>query len=51
MSATINADLFANYFSIPVMGRMEPAPVVTVTGRMYKVSEFYIEDLAPLGKV
>jgi ATP-dependent RNA helicase DHX29 len=37
MSATADADLFAAYF--------HGAPVVSIPGRMYPVSEFYLEDI------
>lgn len=52
MSATLDSDIFANYFALPVRDQLESAPVVTVEGRAYDVSEFYIEDLPPeLGEV
>ncbi|KAK2190456.1 hypothetical protein NP493_81g02000 [Ridgeia piscesae] len=49
MSATIDSQLFAQYFSLPVRGVLEPAPVMTVQGQSYTVSEYYLEDLHPLG--
>ncbi|XP_078671642.1 ATP-dependent RNA helicase TDRD9-like isoform X2 [Branchiostoma floridae x Branchiostoma belcheri] len=49
MSATLDSSMFAGYFSIPVRGELAPAPVVTVEGRLFPVTEFYVEDLAPLG--
>ena len=51
MSATIDSQLFARYFSVPVRGMLEPAPVMTVEGQSYTVSEYYLEDLKPLGEV
>ena len=30
---------------------LEPAPVMTVEGQSYTVSEYYLEDLKPLGEV
>ncbi len=52
MSATIDTDLFANYFALPVRDRLEPAPVISVEGRVFKVLEFYADDLSPaLGPV
>ncbi|XP_071078923.1 ATP-dependent RNA helicase TDRD9-like isoform X1 [Haliotis cracherodii] len=47
MSATIDCDLFASYFALPVRDRLEPAPVVSVEGRVFRVSEFYADDLTP----
>ncbi|XP_041351970.1 ATP-dependent RNA helicase TDRD9-like [Gigantopelta aegis] len=51
MSATIESDLFANYFALPVRDRLEPAPVVSVEGRVFRVSEFYADDLSSLGEI
>jgi ATP-dependent RNA helicase TDRD9 len=51
MSATFNSEMFAHYYSIPVRGKLEPAPVISVEGRVHDVKEFYIEDLKVLGEV
>lgn len=51
MSATFDTTQFANYFALPVRGRLEPAPVYTVEGRCFTVSEYYVEDLRQLGVV
>ena len=51
MSATMNSDDFSHYFSTPVMGLLEPAPVVNVEGQVFKVSQFFADALSPLGKV
>ena len=51
MSATMNSDEFARYFSLPVMDVLEPAPVVNVEGQVFKVSQFFADDLSPLGSV
>lgn len=51
MSATFDTEQFARYFSIPVRNVMEPAPVISVEGRSFAVSEFFVEDLEPLGHV
>lgn len=51
MSATIESDKFASYFSRPVNGKFEKAPVYNVLGHVYDVTEFYLEDLAKLGKL
>ena len=51
MSATIEQQLFANYFARPVAGRLECAPVVKLDGRTYDVGEFYLWDIHELGPV
>ena len=51
MSATFDTEQFAQYFSIPVRDKMEAAPVYSVEGRSFAVSEFYVEDLEQLGPV
>ena len=48
MSATIDSRLFANYFAVPVGDQLCPSPVLTIKGRTYKVSEFYLDDLREL---
>lgn len=49
MSATLDSDMFANYFARPLREVFEPAPVISVEGTVYSVSEYYIEDLSQLG--
>ena len=51
MSATIDTKLFADYSSIPVRGVMEPAPVTSIIGQEYSVSEFYLQELERLGPI
>jgi len=52
MSATIDTSVFANYFALPVMNRLEPAPVVSVGSTNYPVPEFFADDLTSrLGEV
>ncbi|XP_077865739.1 ATP-dependent RNA helicase TDRD9-like [Saccoglossus kowalevskii] len=51
MSATIESDLFAGYFSLPVRGKLESAPVVSVEGKAYDVTEYYLEDLRKFGQM
>jgi HrpA-like RNA helicase len=51
MSATMNCEEFARYFSLPVGSVLEPAPVVNVEGQVFKVSQFFADDLQPLGRV
>lgn len=51
MSATFDCDLFGQYFAVPIRDRLEPAPVVTVEGRAYNVSEYYADDLTQLAEV
>lgn len=49
MSATLDVDRFANYFAQPLGEVFEPAPVISVDGSIFSVSEYYIEDLSQLG--
>ena len=45
MSATLDSDMFSRYFSLPINGRLEGAPVVTVEGRSYPVEEIYLNEI------
>ena len=45
MSATLDSDMFSRYFSLPINGKLEGAPVVTVEGRSYPVQEFYLHEI------
>lgn len=49
MSATIESDLFSMYFAVPVRGRVEGAPVVSVDGKSFPVVESYLDDLNDVG--
>ena len=49
MSATIESDLFSMYFAVPVRGRVEGAPVVSVDGKSFPVVESYLDDLKNIG--
>lgn len=49
MSATIESDLFSMYFAVPVRGKVEGAPVVTVEGKSFPVVECYLDDLKDVG--
>jgi len=51
MSATFDSMMFARYFALPVMDRLEQAPVVDVEGKPFNVLEFYAEDIEQLGPV
>ena len=54
MSATIDTSLFAEYFALPVMNRLEPAPVVTIgdTDPDIRVGVYYTDELRErLGEV
>lgn len=51
MSATMESEVFADYFSVKVAGQSLPAPIVMVEGRMFQVTEFYLDDLKYLGPV
>lgn len=45
MSATLDSEMFSRYFSLPINGRLEGAPVVTVEGKSYPVKEYYLDDI------
>ncbi|XP_061650873.1 ATP-dependent RNA helicase TDRD9 isoform X1 [Phyllopteryx taeniolatus] len=45
MSATINCRQFAEYFSTPVRGKMNPAYVFEVEGAPYSIEDFYLDGL------
>ena len=45
MSATIDSTMFANYF----MTSKGPAPIVDISGKMYKVSEHYLDSMMRFG--
>ena len=45
MSATLDSNMFSRYFSLPINGRLEGAPVVTVEGRSYPVEEIYLNEI------
>ncbi|XP_021341941.1 putative ATP-dependent RNA helicase TDRD9 [Mizuhopecten yessoensis] len=51
MSATIESEMFASYFALPLGRKLEPAPVISVEGKIFAVSEYYTEDLSVLGEV
>lgn len=51
MSATFDSLMFTEYFAMPVLEVLEPAPVVDVEGKPYNVLESYAEDLQQLGVV
>lgn len=51
-SATFDTQVFAQYFALPVGGRLEPAPVIQVGTVHHQVSVFYADDLtSKLGEV
>ncbi|CAI9737997.1 ATP-dependent RNA helicase TDRD9-like [Octopus vulgaris] len=51
MSATLDSEMFANYFALPVRNTLDPAPIITIDGSFFSVSEYYVEDLVPLGTI
>lgn len=52
MSATIDVDKFAQYFSTPVENKLLPAPIIDIPQRSpYNVSIYYIDELENLGNV
>ncbi|KAF0299336.1 ATP-dependent RNA helicase TDRD9 [Amphibalanus amphitrite] len=49
MSATFNTHMFAQYFAVPVLNRLDPAPIICVgKEEMYDVTVHYLEELMPL---
>ncbi len=51
MSATIEAQMFANYFSSRINGVPQPAPRLFVEGRTHAVLEYYLDDIPHVGTV
>lgn len=52
MSATIDVDKFADYFSTPVKDKLLPAPVIDIShSTPYNISIYYMDDMANLGTV
>ena len=51
MSATLESEVFAEYFGYPVCGSIVPPPKLTVGGRMFAVEKNYIESLEGLGEL
>ncbi|KAH8602292.1 P-loop containing nucleoside triphosphate hydrolase protein [Bisporella sp. PMI_857] len=46
MSATLDTELFSNYFTNPgTHGKTVPAPILSVPGRTFPVTERYLEDI------
>ncbi|XP_071787183.1 ATP-dependent RNA helicase TDRD9-like [Asterias amurensis] len=50
MSATFDTSMFANYFAMPIAGKLENAPVVNIEGKVYDVQEIYAPDISHLGQ-
>lgn len=49
MSATSDTRLLSEYFALPVLGKFEPAPVLSVSGESpHRVQLHYLEELQPL---
>jgi ATP-dependent RNA helicase TDRD9 len=52
MSATIDVDKFAKYFSTPMENKLLPAPIIDIPNRSpYNVSIYYLDDMENLGNV
>lgn len=52
MSATIDVDKFAKYFSTPVESRLLPAPIIDIPNRNpYNISIYYLNDMENVGNV
>lgn len=45
MSATVDVDLHAEYFSVPVANRMVHATKIMIDSKMFKIFDFYIEQI------
>ncbi|CAM9496697.1 unnamed protein product [Lampetra fluviatilis] len=45
MSATIDCQEFASYFSMPLMDRIQPAPMIFVRDKVHEVQVHYLEDM------
>lgn len=52
MSATIDTDKFAEYFSSPMGNELVPAPIINIPkGNLYNISIYYLNELENLGNV
>ncbi|KAH7942524.1 hypothetical protein HPB49_024825 [Dermacentor silvarum] len=51
MSATINVEYFAEYFSSSLCERLVSAPIIEISGKMKEVKEYYIDSLRTLGEL
>ena len=51
MSATIEAEYFARYFSVRLSQSIMVPPIIKVEGRPFPVIEFYLDDIRHLGEV
>lgn len=51
MSATVESSLFSNYFSILINGKPEGCPVISVDGKLFRISKYYFEDVEGLSEV
>lgn len=52
MSATIDVNKFATYFSTPMVDELVSAPVIDVEkGSLFDVSVYYIDEMSTLGSV
>jgi len=52
MSATIDIDKFAKYFSTPMENKLLPAPIIDISNcSPYNVSIYYLNDMENLGNV
>lgn len=50
MSATINIEKFSQYFSVPIFGALDEAPIITIKkSSKYHTQIFYLEELDSLG--
>lgn len=50
MSATFDVTMFGAYFATSINGRLEPAHIVSMEGKCFPVSEYWVNDLRQLGE-
>ena len=48
MSATMDSQIFSDYFTQYMAGDLHPCPVINVEGKCFDVSEYYLNELEPL---
>lgn len=50
MSATLDAEKFASYFSLATQSSSPNVPVISIPGRTFPVDQYYLEDVVSLTK-
>ena len=51
MSATLESQKFAEYFSETINNTTILPPIIDVEGHAYPVTEFFLDSIQPLGQV